>query len=335
MAAVVRGLLGSQLAQRYRLAAITMHRPGSLTQRAALAIRGLVALVVWCARHPRGIVHVHAAVRGSLWRKGVAVAVARVLGHPVVLHLHAGPGDIAAFASRLGRPGRFALGRVVRWPHAVVSVSESGARALCQAFGRGATDVIPNAPPAVVAPEPPMVGMTVLYLGGFDDPAKGGLDLVSVLPALLSADVDVRFVLAGPGAPPAALAEHLGPRVQWRGWLDEPAKDRALREAAVVVLPSRSEGHPLVLLEAMAYGRAIVATRAGGIPETIVDGVDGLLLDVGDRAALAAALVGLARDPVRARALGAAARSRMAQRGEHAMVDRLDELYRRLLGEHA
>jgi glycosyltransferase involved in cell wall biosynthesis len=81
----------------------------------------------------------------------------------------------------------------------------------------------------------------------------------------------------------------------------------------VFCLPSHAEGLPLVLLEAMARGKPVVATAVGGTPELVVDGETGLLVPPGDVGALAAALGTLLRDPVRASRLGAAGRRRVLQ----------------------
>jgi glycosyltransferase involved in cell wall biosynthesis len=90
-------------------------------------------------------------------------------------------------------------------------------------------------------------------------------------------------------------------------------KGPLLRDADVLVLPVRQpEGQPLVVLEAMAAGLPVVATRRGAIPEMVDDGVTGLLVPERDVGALAAALDRLRRDPARRRALGEAARRRWA-----------------------
>jgi glycosyltransferase involved in cell wall biosynthesis len=78
----------------------------------------------------------------------------------------------------------------------------------------------------------------------------------------------------------------------------------------LVVLPSLAESFGFAALEAMSLGRPVVASRAGGLPEVVRDGDTGLLVDVGDAAGLARAMVALLRDPERAAALGAAGRER-------------------------
>jgi glycosyltransferase involved in cell wall biosynthesis len=85
------------------------------------------------------------------------------------------------------------------------------------------------------------------------------------------------------------------------------------RRAAIFCLPSRQEGFGIVFLEAMACGKPVVAVRAAAVPETVVDGETGLLVDRDDPEALAQALFALLSDPDRRRAAGEAGRRRVEQ----------------------
>ncbi len=100
----------------------------------------------------------------------------------------------------------------------------------------------------------------------------------------------------------------------------------------LVVVSSLYEGCSNVVLEAMACGLPVVATRVGGNPEVIDDGETGLLVPSGDSARLSRAVEELLRDPVRAQALGERARLQVQQRfGLPAMVRKMERLYDRLL----
>jgi glycosyltransferase involved in cell wall biosynthesis len=102
--------------------------------------------------------------------------------------------------------------------------------------------------------------------------------------------------------------------------------------SAVVVVPSRGEGFGMVALEAMERGRAVVASDVGGLPEIVEDGVTGIVVPPDEPEALAAALLGLLRDPARAAAMGAAGRDRaLAAFSQGGCTDRMEELYRAAL----
>lgn len=103
------------------------------------------------------------------------------------------------------------------------------------------------------------------------------------------------------------LVHDLPHQVQWDEWLPSERIASALDEAAVLVLPSFSEGLPRVAMESFARGRGVVGSRAGGIPDIVEDGVSGLLVPPGDADALADALVRALSEPGLAQTLGAGA----------------------------
>ena len=104
------------------------------------------------------------------------------------------------------------------------------------------------------------------------------------------------------------LLRDLPERSRWDERLTTPEVARALDQATVLVLPSRSEGLGRVVVEAFCRGRGVVASNVGGIPDIVEDGVNGLLLPPGDPDALADALVRALTDRALAERLGEAAR---------------------------
>jgi glycosyltransferase involved in cell wall biosynthesis len=104
-----------------------------------------------------------------------------------------------------------------------------------------------------------------------------------------------------------------------------------LRATDIFLLPSVSEGLPVALLEAMAYGLAIIATRTGGIPEVLTDDIDALLVPPADARALAEAALSLTDNPERRARLGLAAQRRAAALNVEDVCATLDALYREVL----
>ncbi len=166
---------------------------------------------------------------------------------------------------------------------------------------------------------------------------KGQRHLIAAMPLLLERVPRARAIIAGGGdledylrdlASEIGVAERvhvLGPRK------DVPALMHAID---VFVMPSIWEGFGLVLLEAMAAGRPIVASRVATIPEVVADGETGLLVPAGDPLALATALAELAEQPSEAARFGEAGRERLRRQfSVEKMVGDTELLYRELLEE--
>jgi glycosyltransferase involved in cell wall biosynthesis len=114
------------------------------------------------------------------------------------------------------------------------------------------------------------------------------------------------------------------------GYQDDVAPFYAAFDA--LVLPSANEGTPVSAIEALASGRPVVATRVGGVPDVVRDGLDGYLVEPGDVDALAGRLARLAADPDLARRMGEAGRARVRSRySVERLIDDVDRFYLALL----
>jgi len=158
-----------------------------------------------------------------------------------------------------------------------------------------------------------------------------GLDiLLAAMRQLVAVRPELHLLVAGRGQPEKIDEPRLADRVHFLGWRGNvPA---ILKAADVVVLPSRWEGLSLVLLEAMAARRPVVATQVEGQGEVIEDGVSGLLVPPEDPAALGAAMERILSDAAFGRHLGEAARRKVEQSyTDRKMAARYAALYDELL----
>jgi glycosyltransferase involved in cell wall biosynthesis len=160
-------------------------------------------------------------------------------------------------------------------------------------------------------------------------------DLIHALHGLVERGVDAYLCLVGDGPDRRGLertAHELGvaKRCLFVGYQEDVGP---FYEAIdVLLLPSVNEGTPVSVIEALAAGRPVVATRVGGVPDVMRDGVDGFLVEVGDVAALVDRLAELARDPELRARMGAGSSARSVERyAVSRLVDDIDVLYRSLL----
>ena len=166
---------------------------------------------------------------------------------------------------------------------------------------------------------------------------RKGIDLLLQAFARVRRECDTaRLVVAGDGPARGELGElaaSLGvtDAVDWLGFVDDT--DAVYAACDVIALPSRDEGLPMTLLEAMGHARAVVAADVGGIGEVVRDGVNGRLVPAEDPARLATVLAELLLDGPERDRLGRAARQTVESRySSRAMAAGYDEAYRRVLG---
>jgi glycosyltransferase involved in cell wall biosynthesis len=152
----------------------------------------------------------------------------------------------------------------------------------------------------------------VLFVGRLS-PHKGIVSLLEIARKTLAGRADVLFLIVGDGelmAEVAKCAQASGGRMILAGQQTDLAPYYAA--ADVLILPSCTEGLPMVLLEACAWGLPAVASNVGGVPEVVTDGVNGFLCDSSSVSHMQQRVVQLLDDDVLRRNFGAQARSTIA-----------------------
>ncbi len=147
-------------------------------------------------------------------------------------------------------------------------------------------------------------------------PEKGIPDLIEAVRIARASDSRLHLLLAGDGPKRGeyeqlAITSGLSGAVTWTGLVEDPFGEGLFDASDVATQLSRwEEAFGYVIAEAMARGRPVIGTRVGAIPELVVDGTTGFLIDRGDSAAAARAILKLAGDPALAASMGVAARGR-------------------------
>jgi glycosyltransferase involved in cell wall biosynthesis len=306
----------------------------SLDRRSAAAVWDWRPLYSLLRRERTDILHSH-LFGSNLWGS----LVGRLAGVPVVVaHEHTW--------SFQGEPVRRFLDRevIARLADVVLAVSGEDRRRMIEIEGIDPRNVrlLPNG----IAPSAPAGGQDVRAELGIPDDAlvvaavtvlrpQKALDVLIEAAGLLAPDFpNLRVLIAGRGTERGPLEQLVSERrlngtVTFVG-LRRDVPD-LLAATDIAVSSSDFEGSPLSIIEYLSAGKAVVATRVGGVPDIVEDGVHGLLVERRDPPALAGALARLLRDP--------GLRSEMGERGRErqqreftleAMVRRVEELYEQM-----
>ncbi|WP_422927895.1 glycosyltransferase [Singulisphaera sp. PoT] len=177
-------------------------------------------------------------------------------------------------------------------------------------------------------------GCPLLLFAGRLAPQKGVADLLSALDLLQHVRPDLRTIIVGDGPlreqlESTARAFRLGEAVRFLGHREDVP--RLLAASDILVLPSLYEGLPNVVLEAMQFGKPVIATAAPGTTEVVVHDETGILVPLSDHPSLARAIRKLVEDPTLAQRLGAAGRARVdAEFRLDSMINQFAGLYERL-----
>ena len=266
-----------------------------------------------CSR--AGVDHVHA----HFGTNATTVAMlANALGGPGYSFTVHGPEEFDA-------PVALSLGEKIHRSRFVVGISQFGKSQLCRWVSHDQWPKInvvhcgiePGLFPQIT--EIPDGPMRLVSIGRFVE-QKGQMALIATLALLKASLPDIHLTLIGDGPMRQTIEDeitrqNLSTQITLTGWLDEAAVRSELVKAHALVMPSFAEGLPMVVMEAMAASRPVIATYIAGIPELVQHGKTGWLVPAGDASALADTIIEFAGITKKRRAeIGEAAMSRALQR---------------------
>ena len=277
------------------------------------------------------IVHLHISARGSYKRKSIMARMAHKAGKRVILHDH--DGEFKKAFEEGGNAYRRDVRKTFGIADRVVVLSEEWR----DYFAENVCDpnritVVHNGVAVPASPCSPCSHQDVLFLGRLDANKSPDV-LLRASREVLERFPETKVVFGGDGEieKNRRLAEELGiaDRCEFHGWVTGDEREALFERAAVYCLPSKNEGLPMSVLEAMARGIPTVATAVGGVPQVIEDGVNGFLVDVDDAGALSDKLAIVLMEPGLRKKVGAASRDSVARSfGVDKSIKQLLVLYR-------
>ena len=297
--------------------------------KAKKALMALAAYASFCrALKDADIVHAHMASRGSYERKALFLRKAISKGKKAVIHLHGGEFGMW-FDEELEEKKRDEIRALFNSADAVIVLSEEWQQWLVsRSFAPKRLVVMHNAVSVPAQPCSLSSNRDVLFLGRLD--ARKSPDvLLRASRDMLEQHSDAKLVFGGDGYPERyeVLAHELGiaDRCEFLGWITGEDKEGLFERAGVYCLPSKNEGMPMSVLEAMA-------TPVGGMPQVIEDGINGYLMPVDDERRLSELLCRLMDSRDLRASIGAAGRATIT---DHFNIERnveeLVRLYRGLM----
>lgn len=257
-----------------------------------------------------------------------AMVQTRLDRHPLVVQLH-GCSTVNALqrGERPGRLTRLLERRIVSLADDVRAVAHDTAVRTLEALGleKRPVRVIPNSVDTEYFNATPVIDdkPQALFVGKLNR-TKGAWVVAEFAQQLLERNPELTLVLAGMDsmenhrsvreAMAARVSDEVRGRLVFPGRLSRDQVREAYRRARVVVVPSLSEACPMVVLEAMAMGRPLVASRRGGIPELVEEGANGFLADPGSPLSFVAPIEALLHDRDAAARMGGRGRERAVAR---------------------
>lgn len=310
MATVIGNMLKSErLSNRYDIEMYSSFIDGPLFKRAAYSLGRELSFRF--ADNNFDICHVHVCSATSTWRKMRYIDSMGERAKRVVLHVHGGKYDV--FWDSCSDTQKERVRTLYASVAKVVVLSEEWKAFFLEnrICDPSKLVVLHNAVEIPAQPVDIRMRQDVLFLGRLG--ARKSPDvLLRAAKTVLKSRPQVRFRFGGDGdiAKYRALAKELGiaDSCDFLGWTTGEQKEEAIRASRIYCLPSKHEGMPMSVLEAMSYGLATIATPVGGVPQVIQDGVNGYLMPVDDSEFLANRITELLDDSDLAARIGSAGR---------------------------
>lgn len=275
------------------------------------------------------IVHVHGASDASFWRKRIFINIAKLFDKKVIFHCH------GAEFKQFSTQHKEAVSKTLNKCDCIIALSESWKLWFEKFFNHKNVVVVKN---VINKPHRNKIRhnkFVLLFLGRLGE-RKGIYDLLDVIIVHKIEFKDrLELILGGDGdidkVSEIIRKNGLNDIVKYQGWVNTKEKIKLLNYADAYVLPSYNEGSPISILEAMSYSLPIISTNIGGIPEIVVQGQNGFIMNPGDKKSLYNAINKLMNEPNLCETMGYSSIAKVQEHMPQYVEQKLFEIYQNIL----
>jgi glycosyltransferase involved in cell wall biosynthesis len=332
IASVVATWKQAGIFERWPITYLETHVEGTSLAKLRVGCVALVRLAILLISNRVACIHLHVARHTSFWRKSIFALAGFLMRRPVLLHFHSG-GFSAFYHNDCNYLQKQAVRFILNHADQLITLSQSWREILRPISTNHRISVVENflVPPLEIPDDATRSKYQILFLGLLNRD-KGFFDLLEAVGPLCAEFPSLVLVCGGKGNQ-AEVNERIQKlcienHVKLLGWISGSPKNTWLSGACFYVLPSYVEGIPMGVLEAMAWGMPVVASKIGGIPDIIEDGREGLLIKPGNIVGLRNAMRQLLQDDDKRRRMGLAARNKIERAfSAEAIMPKVDLLY--------
>lgn len=248
---------------------------GSKFKRTIKMFSGYLKILVYLSEKKVDMVHIHMAEKGSVYRKGFVVKLAKLFKIKTIIQMHAGP--IMSWYNTLREYQKKRVREILNSPDKLLVLGNYWKEQLCEIVPSDKIDVLYNGADCSCSNRYNINGNYITFMGMITK-RKGAYDLIDSI-KLIDKDLpkEITIILCGfdeeNKAKEYARNLNLNHRIIFPGWIDKEKKNEVLQNTCICVLPSYFEGLSMTVVESISYGIPIITTNISTMPEIVGDSI--------------------------------------------------------------
>lgn len=278
---VIKIILNNHIDNRFQIDFLSTYEDRSNFGKLLVFIRSIIEFFIYLLKFKPNIIHTHFSINASIFRKSFFIICGKILGIKTIMHSHTG--ELEHFISKSNKFIKWFIIKILNTCDYVLIISSNDFEFYKGICTKSIVKVIRN-PIPIQSNQSKLNTSQVISVGTLGK-RKGTFDLIEAIDLIKDDFQNMKFLLIGNGeirnARRIVAEKGLQNIIEIPGWLNSDEIKDIYLNSSIFVLPSYFEGMPLAILEAMSFGLPVISTNVNGIPDIVVDGETGILIEPG------------------------------------------------------